>query len=204
MVVVTTMVTYTVMLVKSKCYDRRARMPMLFRVDRTIILGSNVLAITWLVVWARLLGQNPVRRFELLVLIDMCIGMLAQRWLLSTVHEKDTAPYDGPGPMCGKNRARRIKLNYVIASMSAGSCAALSMAARPYAEEHVCGYWFMLLAIPCIYTATRTALLDHPMPTNTPLAQTHQEEITNEFTIEGDEGDEGDEEDEQDETTNAL
>lgn len=189
MVIVTAVVTCLTMFAKSRCYDRRARMPLLYRVDRTIILGSNVIAITWLVVWARLLGQNPVRRFELLVLIDMCVGMLAQQWVLRTVHEKDTAPYDGPGPMCGKNRARRIKLNYVIASMSAGSCAALSMAARPYAEEHVCGYWFMLLAIPCIYTATRTIFLDHPVPASTPLAQTHQEEITNEFTIEGDDND---------------
>lgn len=188
-VVVTAVVSCIVMYGKSKCYDRRTRMPLLFRVDRTIILSSNIIAITWLIVWARVLGQNPVRRFELLVLIDMCVGMLAQRWLLSTVHERDTSPYDGPGPLCGKNRARRIKLHYVIASMSAGSCAALSMAARPYAKEHVCGYWFMLLAIPCIYTAARTIMLDHPVPSSMPLAQTHQEEITNEFTIEGDEND---------------
>lgn len=195
MVMVTAIATCVVMGVKSKCYDRRARMPLLYGVDRNIMVGSNVIAITWLVAWARLLGTNVVRRFELLVLIDMCVGVFFQKWLLYTVHENDTAPYDGPGPLCGKNRARRIKLHYAITSMSAGSCAALSMAARPLAESHVCGYLFMLVAIPCIYAAWRTLLLDQPTAKGTPLSQTHQEEITNEFTIEGEDDDAGTDED---------
>lgn len=187
MAAVTAAVTCVVMYAKSKCYDRRARMPLLFKVDRSIIVSSNVIAITWLVVWARVLGQNPVRRLELLVLIDMCAGMLAQRWLLSTVHENDNAPYDGPGPLCGISRARRIRLHYVIASMSSGWCAALSMAARPYTKDHVCGYWFMTIVVPGVYATSRTILLDHPVPQSKPLAQSHGESITNEFTIEGEE-----------------
>ena len=186
--------TCVVMHVKRRCYDRRVRLPLLFKVDRNITAGSNVLGFTWLVAWAHLLSSDAARRLELLVLVDLTIGMLAQRWLLRTTHMYDTATYDGPGPLCARHRHRRIKLNYVITSMSAGWCAALSAAARPYTiHQHPCSYWFLVGALPALHAAVRTVLMDQVTAFGAPLAQSHSDEleITNEFTIEDTEEEHG-------------
>ena len=198
MVMVTVPVTCVVMSAKSKYYDQRPRMPLLFKIDRNIIVGSNILNLTWLVVWARLFSQNVANRLELLVIIELSIGILAQRWLLHTFYEHDTATYDGPGPLCSARRARRVKLHAVIASLSAGWCAALSWAAQPYTGKHVCGYWFMTVAMPCMYALMRTLLMDYVSAPNISLAHSSRTEITNEFTIEGDEMEEQEEQEEQD------
>ena len=177
--------SWATMHIKTRCYDRRARMPLLFKVDKLTIISSNILAYTCLVMWANLLPDSAVSRLELMILVDILAGIIAQRWLLSTIHDRDTRPYHEPGPLCTRNRNRRMKIDYVIVTMSAGWCAALSMAAKPYTEEHYCSHFFIAVVLPSMYALFRTLMLDMPPSTNGPMADLaqEQEEITNAFTI---------------------
>jgi hypothetical protein len=93
-----------------------------------------------------------------------------------------------------------MKIEYVIGSMSAGWCAALSIASNPYSGEHDCGYWFLNLVLPCMYAMARTLVMDRQVPANLLIATLPRDDITNDFIIE----DEAELEEEVDLDTDAI
>ena len=182
--------SWATMFVKLKCYDRRTRMPLLFKVDRFSIVTSNAMSLTCLVAWANLTTTefaSATTRLEILLVIDMIVAMYIQKWLFTTIHSNDTKPYHEPGPLCAINRSRRLKIQYVIIGLSSGWCAAFSIAVITAAHDHDCTPLFMNAVIPALYSMYRTIVMDSPPTYDQPPVHTGsctETEATNTFVIE--------------------
>jgi len=150
---------------------------------------SNMLAYSSLVVWAAYLPGNAPAHLERLVVIDLLFGIHVQRYLQTTIHATDTAPYHEPGPMSLAQRKRRVKLALLVTSLTCAWCAAVSTVIYDRDGTHYDGareYWFLVMALPTIHAAMRTLVLDtqgcrRPSP---PINEGLALEVpTNAFTI---------------------
>ena len=114
MLIVLPFATFVSLRIKAKLCDTVRRMPLQYKVDQYLIMGNNILAFSYMVIWASYMKGNSTARLELLVALDLLIGMHVQRYLLATVHADDTTPYHEPGPLALSRRARRAKLSMVV------------------------------------------------------------------------------------------
>ena len=182
---------------KSRLCDTNHRMPRQFVIDRHMITIGNLLAYSLLVVWASYLPGDQQGRLELLVVMDMLIGMHVQRYTLLLIHNEDTSPYHEPGPLALMRRARRQKIALIVVTLSCAWCAATSVAVTynttsPYRHySNGTEYSFIILALPAIHAVLRTIVMDTQgcrRPTS--VHDTLNEDIpTNTFTITDDEDD---------------
>jgi len=141
-------------------------MPLQYKIDRQLIVGNNLLSYSYMVVWASFIKGSAEARLELLVALDMLIGMHVQRYLMATIHSNDTSPYHEPGPMALLHRVRRAKIAMLVTTLVCAWVVAVSVAfartlENPY--EHYSDsaeYWFTIIALPAMHAALRTFVLD--------------------------------------------
>ena len=175
---------------KSRLCATHRRMPRQFKIDMHMTAVGNLLAFSLLVIWAAYLPGDQNSRLELLVVMDILVGMHIQRYILRMIHCEDTAPYHAPGPLALARRVRRQKLALSLASITAASCAAMSVAvtyvgSAPYSHySDTAEYLFIVVALPAIHSALRTIVLDmQGCKRQSVHAVPYDEGPTNAFTI---------------------
>jgi len=142
-------------------------MPLQYKIDRYLIVGNNMLAFSCMIIWASCMEGSSTGRLEIMVALDLLIGMHVQRYLLTTVHADDTTPYHEPGPMALARRVRRTKLAMIVTVLVCASNAAVSTVFHhtyntyEHYSDHA-EYWFIIAALPAIHASLRTLALDMP------------------------------------------
>lgn len=197
MVPVISLTTVVAIRLKSRLCDTYQRMPRQYIIDRYMSIISNLLAYSLLVIWATYLPGDQKSRLELLVVMDLLMGIHVQRYTLLLIHSEDTSPYHEPGPLALLRRTRRTKLALILVTLTCAWCAATSVAVAykttsPYSHySDGAEYSFLILALPAIHAALRTIVMDTQgcrRPTS--VHETLNEDMpTNNFTITDDEED---------------
>ena len=179
---------------KARLCDTFRRMPRQYKVDRHMAIVANLLAYSLFVLWATYLPGDQNSRLELLVAMDLLVGINIQRYLLRVIHSEDTAPYHEPGLISLARRVRRQKLMLALVSLTAASCAATSVAIdygiTPI--DHYSGtvkYLFIVIALPAVHSALRTVVLDMQGCRRHSATAPRDSDPTNDFVITDDDDD---------------
>jgi len=147
-----------------------------------------------MVIWAFILPGNRQARLEAMVVLDILLGLTAERILTRSIHRLDTEPYHAPGPLAKSRRLRRALLTYMICFLLRTMWVAVTDVAGTGPVAKGTGkyeYYCTILALPAAYTMARTLLLDAIHPDSHDHVE-EMEGVTNSFTI----SDETDAEDE--------
>ena len=200
------LITIGTMSVKVRLCDRRMRLPAQYSVDQYLMVTSNMLSYACMIIWASVLPGDALSRLEDMVVLDISLGLILERYLMRTVHRLDTEPYHAPGPLSKSRRLRRTAVAYTVAILLRTMWVAVTdvtgtMTVTRGADKYE--YYCTILAIPSVYTMVRTLLLDTIYPDVLHGTVDEIEQVTNSFTIDGD-GEDGEDDMEIDLDTGAL
>ena len=153
---------------KHRLCDTYSRRPRQLTTDQHLVVISNLLSFSVLVVYAAAVPGNSRFNLERMVVLDLLLGMHMQRWLENKIHANDTAPYYEPGPLSLAQRKRRVKMSLMLTTLTCSYCAATSVVLGDsygfYQNAHYTSssqeYWFLVAGLPAIHSALRTLALD--------------------------------------------
>lgn len=188
-ILLTPIVTCVTMRLKALFCDSYSRMPVLFRTDMHLVISTNVIAQILILLWSEVLPVNV----ELLLALDVLLGLGIEHWLLRLVYSEETGHYHVAGAYARQKLRRRYGVTLSLAILIRSSCAALSSAL--HVPLRVRPAWQQLVAVLLLYVIVRTLLADCVGHAREPSTAVHieEEEIqTNSFVITDEEEEEDD------------
>ena len=188
------LVTAATMSVKARLCDRRMRLPTQYSADQFLMVTSNMLSYACMIIWASVLPGDARSRLEDMVVLDISLGLILERYLVRTIHRLDAEPYHTPGPLSKSRRLRRTAVAYAVAVLLRTMWVAVTDVTGTMAVargDNTYEYYCTILAIPSVYTMVRTLLLDTIYPDMSHSSAVHDAAaVTNSFTIDYDDADE--------------
>lgn len=153
-ILLTPIVTCVTMRLKTLFCDSYSRMPVLFRTDMHLVISTNVIAQLLILLWSEVLPVSV----ELLLALDVLLGLGIEHWLLRLVYSEETGHYHVAGAYARQKLRRRYGVTLSLAILIRSSCAALSSAL--HVPLRVRPAWQQLVAVLLLYVIVRTLLVD--------------------------------------------
>ena len=183
-IVVSPLITYVVMRLKSVFCDTYHRFPVLFRTDLSLVITSNMLAQAFLAFWSYALALDV----NLLIAVDLLLGLAIEHWMLRMVYAEENGVYHVPGKYAKQKLRRRYFVSLMLNILVRSSCASVSMIVHvpTISNLSVQNTWLVL----SIYLSVRTLLIDcvgyptHDASTEVEVPEsTTSSPVTNSFVI---------------------